>query len=77
MEFKKCLRCGSFFISSNNICCNCEHRDKLDILKLNNFIDDNMDIGSIEKLSINTGISTNNLNRFIQNDILPNFNIKK
>ena len=38
MEVKKCIRCGAMFISSNNVCCNCEMRDKREINKLNNYI---------------------------------------
>ena len=66
MEFKKCLRCGSFFMSDTNVCCNCEPKDKLDIANLNSFINNNSAINTVENLSIGTGISTNNLNRFIQ-----------
>ena len=67
MEFKKCVRCGCFFATSNDVCCNCESKDKLDIAKLNNFFDNEISINSIEDLSITTGITVNNLNRFIKN----------
>lgn len=75
MEFKKCLRCGSFFMSNNNVCCNCEPKDKLDISKLNNFMDINSDFTSIEQLSMNTGISSNNLSRFLNNNNVSNPNL--
>lgn len=67
MEFKKCVRCGCFFMSNNNVCCNCEPKDKLDIARLNNIIEENEAINSIEDLSVSSGISINNLNRFLQN----------
>ena len=35
MEFKKCARCGCFFISDNDICCNCEAKDRYDMAKVN------------------------------------------
>ena len=65
MEFKKCVRCGCFFISSNNVCCNCESKDRFDIAKLNNIIEENEDYNSIEDLSMISGINLNNLNRYI------------
>ena len=65
MEFKKCARCGCFFTSNNNICCNCEAKDASDISKLNSFIDSSNDITSIDELSTSTGVSLNNINRFI------------
>ena len=33
MEFKRCARCGCFFESSNSVCCNCEAKDKQDMIK--------------------------------------------
>ncbi len=77
MEFKKCVRCGCFFSTNNNVCCNCESKDKLDIYKLNT-LDDDININSIEDLSMSTGITINNLNRFIkdkENYGLNKFNI--
>ena len=35
MELKKCVRCGCFFASANNVCSNCEAKDRQDIAKLN------------------------------------------
>lgn len=70
MDFKKCLRCGCFFVSNENICCNCAPKDKFEISKLKNYFDENAKYNSIEELSINTGITINNLNRFINTDNL-------
>ena len=70
MEFKKCVRCGCFFVSANNICCNCETKDIYDIAKLNNILEENNDFDSIEELSLASGVNLNNLNRFIANDKL-------
>jgi len=33
MEFKKCVRCGSFFVSEGDVCQNCMPKDRLDIIK--------------------------------------------
>ena len=76
MEFKKCARCGAFFISNNHVCCNCEPKDRADMYKLSNYINENPDIHSIVDISINTGISAKNLNRFIENNNIPGLNIK-
>ena len=66
MEFKKCIRCGCFFTSSDNICCNCESKDRYDIAKINSILEDNDTFNSIEELSSFSGININNLNRYIQ-----------
>ena len=65
MEFKRCSRCGCFFVSNNDVCCKCEVKDSADIVKLNNFIEDSNDITSINEISTSTGISLSNINRFI------------
>jgi len=53
MEFKKCMRCGSFFMSGDSICYNCEPKDRFDMANLNSFISGNPDINSIPDLSVN------------------------
>lgn len=68
MEFKKCVRCGCFFMSNNDVCCNCESKDRFDIAKLNNILDEDISFNSIEDLSITSGVNLNNLNRFIENN---------
>lgn len=68
MEFKKCARCGCFFVSNNNICCNCEPKDTLELSKLNNYIEKNGNQNSLDEISVSTGISINNLNRYINNN---------
>lgn len=76
MEFKKCLRCGCFFMSEDNVCCNCLSKDYSDLAKLNSFINqDDINISSLEELSINTGINTNNLSRLIKDNDILNLNI--
>lgn len=68
MEFKRCVRCGCFFMSNNDVCCNCESKDRFDIAKLNSIIEEDINYNSIEDLSIASGINLNNLNRFISNN---------
>ena len=76
MEFKRCARCGCFFMSSNDVCCNCESKDKIDIAKLSNFLEENNNcFNSVEYLSIASGINLNNLNRFIKDNKISDLNI--
>lgn len=77
MELKKCNRCGCFYISENAVCSNCEPKDNLEISKLNNYIENNGTNYSLDELSVSTGVSLKNLNRFINNkEININFNLK-
>ena len=66
MEFKKCARCGAFFISDDNVCCNCVPKDKLDCLKLQNYLEGNSNISSVEEIALNTGISSRNITRYLE-----------
>lgn len=67
MEFKKCIRCGVFFASSNEVCSCCEAKDEQDLYRLNDFVDNSGVPLSISTLSAGTCISEKNINRFIQN----------
>lgn len=75
MEFKKCVRCGCFFMSDNDVCCNCQSKDKMDIAKLNSILDEDNTFNSIQDLSIASGINANNLNRFITNKQISGLDI--
>lgn len=68
MEFKKCLRCGCFFVSNDNVCCNCTTKDSLEISKLENYISNSNVHCSISELAVNTGISEKNIYRFLNNN---------
>ena len=70
MELKKCVRCGCFFATNGDVCCNCASKDKHDIYALNNYIVNSTDIPSVDSLSYNTGVSAKNINRFIENNII-------
>lgn len=70
MDFKKCNRCGNFFISDSDICYECSVKDKADIAKLNNILITNSGINSVNELSANSGINPNNINRYINNNFI-------
>ena len=63
MELNKCNRCGSFFVSSGNICPACSQKDSADIAKLENYMKEFNMPENIDEISYNTGISIQNLNR--------------
>lgn len=65
MEFNKCPQCGSFFANMGKICPNCATKDNTKIQKLENYLQNYSMPDTIEELSINTGISTKDLNRYI------------
>lgn len=74
MEFNKCPQCGSFFASIGKICPNCAEKDNTKIQKLENYLENFTVPDTIEELSVNTGIPTTDLTRFInQNKQFSNF----
>ena len=64
MEFKKCVRCGSFFVTDGDVCQNCMPKDRLEHLKFQNYIDNNLQ-DTADTISLNTGISIRNVNRYL------------
>jgi len=74
MNFKKCPRCGSFFLSDEPICYNCVPKDKFEMSQLIEYFESNDFSGDINALSTNTGISEKNLNRYLDSDIITNLN---
>lgn len=65
MEFNKCPQCGSFFAYSGKLCPNCASKDTEKIQKLDNYLQNYIVPDTIEELSSNTGIPTNDLTRYI------------
>ena len=72
MQFNKCNRCGAFFVSSGDVCPNCEPKDNFEMLKLKNFLENSNANSLIESISYNTGISIKNLNRYFSKDSFIN-----
>ena len=70
MDFKKCNRCGNFFMSDNDICYDCGIKDRADIAKLNDILINTSGISSINELSESTGVNPTNINRFIDNKFI-------
>ena len=72
MQFNKCSRCGCFFVSSGDVCPNCQPKDMCDMNKLKTFLVECDANSSIEEISYNTGISTKNLHRLFSSDDFAN-----
>ena len=66
MEFNKCSRCGSFYLSAGNVCPKCSSKDQLEFSTFKTYISENGFEENLEKVSGETGISIKNLNRFMQ-----------
>ena len=68
MEFKKCKRCGCFFLSDYNVCENCNPKDAFELSKLRNYFAGEIQASSIDSIAVDTGISVKNLNRYLENE---------
>ena len=67
MNFKKCLRCGCFFSSVDDICTNCAPKDNFEMSKLKTFLTNQVEDASVSDISKGTGIDEANINRFMNN----------
>ena len=65
MEFKKCTRCGNFYVSEGNVCPRCTAKDNMEFSTFKTYIQENGFEGSLTNISGETGISEKNINRFL------------
>ncbi len=72
MDFKKCERCGCFFVTNSSVCPKCEPKETFEMQKFKDYLNQNISLDSIKDVSINTGISEKNLNRFIKKSEFSN-----
>lgn len=68
MEFNKCNRCGCFFMSNNDVCPSCQPKDMYEMSKLKNYFENENCSNILNCISIDTGISLKNLNRYLNNN---------
>jgi hypothetical protein len=66
MELKKCIRCGCFFTTEDNLCPNCKQRDDSDKKYLKSFIEANGAPSSVQELSFQSGLSLYDINRYLK-----------
>lgn len=65
MDFKKCSRCGNFYLSEGNVCPKCLTKDNFEFSKFKTYIDENGLNNNLEYISKETDISVKNINRFL------------
>ena len=65
MEFNRCSRCGSFYISEGNVCPKCSTKDGFEFSNFKSYVQENGLENSLDTISGETGISVKNLNRFL------------
>lgn len=68
MEFKKCPRCGNFYVTENSVCHGCTNSENLDVAKLKGYFQEYGTGASVQDIAIKTGINTKNLNRYLENE---------
>ena len=66
MEFKKCSRCGNFYVSNGIVCPKCTPKDDFEFSTFKSYIAENGLNNSVDAISGATGISVKNLNRFLE-----------
>lgn len=66
MEFKKCSRCGNFYVSEGFVCPKCSPKDNFEFSTFKTYVAENGLGDSIDTISSKTGISIKNLNRFME-----------
>lgn len=66
MKFNRCVRCGAFFASEDNVCPNCKNKDKVDMSTIKNYISQNDLPKNVEILASQSGVSVKNINRFLE-----------
>ena len=71
MNLKKCVRCGCFFSTSDDVCPNCKTKDEKDKISLKNYIANNEMPDSVERLALNTGVGIKNIARFLKAEEFP------
>ena len=76
MDLNKCSRCGSFYVSNNNVCPKCMGKENLEINTFKNYIEENGLNNSIDFIASETGISQKNINRFLALDDFKKYNFE-
>lgn len=65
MDFKKCNRCGCFYVANGDVCPKCNSKENFEISTFKNYLKENGFNGSITDVSNQTGIPAKHLNRFL------------
>lgn len=73
MDFKKCNRCGSFYVANGDVCPKCNSKENQDISTFKNYLEENGCEGSIYEMASQTGISAKHINRFLSYEEFKNY----
>ncbi len=65
MELNRCSRCGNFHITEGDICPKCCIKDGVEFSTFQSYVQENGFKNSFNTIAHDTGISVQNLNRFI------------
>ena len=66
MEVVRCSRCGAFYTDGGYVCPKCSDKDNFELTTFKNFVEENgVNVNSLNQVSISTGITEKNLNRFL------------
>lgn len=76
MEFKKCSRCGNFYVSNDDVCPKCKPKDTLEFETFKSYIAENGIDSNLQSIFKETGISEKNINRYLNYTHLNDNNIK-
>lgn len=68
MNFNRCSRCGSFYVSNGNVCPKCSKKDGLEFSAFKQYVVENGFGQSLDTISGETGITVKNLNRYLGYD---------
>ena len=74
MEVGRCSRCGAFYTSNGYVCPKCMAKDNFELSTFKKYVEENgVELESLSQVSICTGISEKNLNRFLNYDGLEGY----
>ena len=74
MEVVRCSRCGAFYTNGGYVCPKCIDKDNFELSTFKNYVENNgIELKSLDQVSISTGISEKNLNRFLNYDGLEGY----
>ena len=73
MKINRCTRCGGFYTSAGDVCPNCVSKDTQEFSAFKTYLENNTNETSLNNVSLKTGISQANLNRFLGYDGLQGF----
>ena len=73
MEFNRCSRCGNFYVTDGEVCPKCSTKENFEFSTFKTYIEENGFEQSLNNISEETGISVNNLNRFVNYEGFKDF----